>query len=105
MKLEVDQAVYASLATLVAHLGRQRPRAPLALRRLFAQSLDSIERFPRLHSLVEDEYPGVEVREYFIKRFCFRVLYFIDGQRLVVFDIVHSDRRPGAWHRRLDTFH
>ena len=68
------------------------------------QSLYSIERFPRLHSLAEDEYPGVEVREYFIKRFSLRVLYFIDGQRLVVFDIIHTDRRPGAWHRRLDNF-
>ena len=104
MKLEVDQAVYASLASLVAHLARQRPRSPLALRRLFARSLDSIERFPRLHSMVEDEYPGVEVREYFIGRFHLRVLYFIDGQRLVVFEILHTDRRPGAWHRRLDTF-
>jgi len=104
VKVEVDQGAHAGLAILIAHLGKQRPGLPTALRRLFAQALHSIERFPRLHSLVEDEYTGVEVWEYFIKRFSLRVLYFIDGQWLVVFDILHTDRRPGAWHRRLDTF-
>jgi hypothetical protein len=54
------------------------------------------------HPLAEDELPGYEVREFFIERFRQRVLYLIEGDRVVVFALIHTSRLPGAWHRRLD---
>ena len=100
----IEAAVRGDLAAFVAYLKTQREGSVGRLRRDFTRALRSIESQPRVYSLAEDELPGWEVREYHIERFRQRLLYFIDGQRLVLFAMLHTSRRPGAWHRRLDTF-
>ena len=103
MTLIIEAAVYDDLTTFVAYLKTQRDGSVGRLRRDFTRALGSIASQPRVYSLAEDDLPGWEVREYHIKRFRQRLLYSIDGQRLVLFAMLHTSRRPGAWHRRLDT--
>ena len=104
MRLQIDVAVYADLAAFIAYLKIQRDGSVGRLRHEFNAALGLIESQPRVYSLAEDECPGWEVREYHIERFRQRLLYFIDGQRIMLFAMLHTSRRPGAWHRRLDTF-
>ena len=102
MTLIIEAAVYDDLAAFVAYLKGQRDGSVGRLRRDFAQAIRSIASQPRVYSLAEDELPGWEVREYHVERFRQRLLYFIDSERLVLFAMLHTSRRPGAWHRRLD---
>ena len=103
MTFELAETLHADFTAVYAIYEGHRRGDEEVFRKLFKRAIRAIETAPRQYSLVDDEYPGREVREYFIKRFSQRVLYSIKGERLVVFAIVHSDRRPGAWHRRLDT--
>ena len=40
-------------------------------------------------------------RRALLRKFPHRVLYLIDGERLVVFAIMHHRRDDSAWHKRL----
>ena len=70
----------------------------------FDRVVSGIAEAPRRHSLVEDSRPGFEAREGYIERFHQRVIFVILGEEAFVITVVHTSRRPGAWHRRLDTF-
>ena len=70
----------------------------------FDQVVSGIADAPRRHSLVEDSRPGFEARKGYTERFQQRVIFVIFGEEAFVITVVHADRRPGAWHRRLDTF-
>lgn len=69
----------------------------------FDRVVSGIAEAPRRHSLVEDSRPGFEAREGYVERFHQRVIFVILGEEVFVITVVHTDRRPGAWHRRLDT--
>jgi plasmid stabilization system protein ParE len=56
---------------------------------------------PRLHSPTEDGPEGMDTREYFIRRFGYRVIYAIIEEEVVVVAIVHAHRRPERWQSRL----
>ncbi len=103
MTFELAQSLQDDLVTLYAVYVARARRDEDTFRTEFRSAIRSIEANPRQHSPVEDGRPGWEVREYYIKRFSQRVLYFIKDDRVVVFAILHTDRRPGVWHRRLDT--
>ncbi len=70
----------------------------------FDRSVAAIGDRPRIHPPVDDGFPGLEIRECYVSRFHQRILFVIHNDEAFVFTVVHSDRRPGAWHRRLDTF-
>ena len=41
------------------------------------------------------------IREYFIKRFHYRLLYLVYPTEVVFFGLIHARRRPGSWTIRL----
>jgi len=104
MTFSLTESLHADFSEVYTMYEQRRRGDEEAFQGLFKRAIQAIHSTPRLHSLVDDEYPGREVREYFIKRFGQRILYSIEGETLVVFAIVHATRRPSAWHRRLDTF-
>lgn len=103
MTFELAQSLQDDLISLYAVYVSRTRRDEDTFRMEFRSAVRSIEASPRQHSPVEDECPGWEVREYYIERFSQRVVYFIEDNRVVVFALLHTSRRPGAWHRRLDT--
>jgi hypothetical protein len=49
--------------------------------------------------VVDDQVEGTELREYFIERFRQRVIYGIHDDTITVYVVVHSNQKPGRWHR------
>lgn len=43
----------------------------------------------------------IETREYFIRRFNYRLIYAFDGAEVVFLAVQHAARRPGTWRHRL----
>lgn len=64
-------------------------------------AFDRITQAPRLYPLVEDGVPGLEIREFFIKRFDQRVIYLVTGDDAFVVAVVHASRHEGSWHGSL----
>lgn len=56
---------------------------------------------PRMYPTTADGPRGLETREYFIRRFNYRVIYAFDGEEVVFVAVHHAHRRPGSWRRRL----
>lgn len=104
MRVTVTASAESDLQAAVDYRDRQARNLGGALLRAFDHAILAIGSGPRLYPLVEDEYPGREVREYHIERFHQRILYYHDDSMVAVFAMFHTSRRPGAWHRRLDTF-
>lgn len=74
MRVTVTASAEMDLQAAVDYRDRQARGLGDALLRAFERALTAIGSRPRLYSLVEDEYPGREVREYYIERFGQRVL-------------------------------
>lgn len=79
----------------------EHPGYGLAMADLFDAAVDAIRRGPRQHPRADDGPPGLEVREVFIRRFEYRVLYALAGDAATVLRVVHARRRPGSWVRGL----
>ena len=71
--------------------------------REFARAAKAIAANPRQYSPVDDDIPGLEVREFFIERFEQRVIYLVSENRVLVVAVVHVSRRWGSWHRQLES--
>src|SRR5262245_25244290 len=56
---------------------------------------------PRFYAPADDAPPGVEVRNYVLLRFPYRVVYTIDNADISIVAVAHLRRRAGYWHRRL----
>ena len=103
MNLDLLNAAKADLKACVRYYNSRPHKYGRAIRAAFLRAVASIEANPRLYSLVEDELPGFEMREYFIENFRQRVIYHVGDDTIRVVAIVHASRQGGSWHRRLDT--
>lgn len=56
---------------------------------------------PQLYATADDAPSGVEVRNYVLLRFPYRVVYTVDNADISIVAVAHLRRRPGYWHRRL----
>ena len=101
MIVEVTDETWDDVATAIRVYDLKPDKHGANVRAEFGRALAAIGANPQLYPLVEDEYPGVEVREYPITRFEQRVIYLIEENRVLVIAFVHATRRPRAWHRRL----
>src|SRR5689334_12225738 len=69
---------------------------------LFEEAAREITAHPRMFPRTEDGPDGTETREYFIRRFEYRVIYFFPLPPIVeVIAVLHARRRPGVWVWRL----
>ena len=59
------------------------------------EALDKLARNPLIYRKIHKELRRIPVR-----RFPFRVLYFVDGQRIVVTAVFHVRKDPTSWESR-----
>ena len=72
---------------------------------LFRAAVEAVVAAPRQYSPTEDGPDGVEAREFFIRRFEYRLIYGFDADEIVFLALVHARRRSGSWVRRLSDLH
>jgi plasmid stabilization system protein ParE len=73
----------------------------VAFHAALVDSVFAIRTQPRLYAPADDAPPGVEVRNYVLLGFPYRVVYTIDNADIGIVAAAHVRRRPGYWHRRL----
>jgi plasmid stabilization system protein ParE len=64
-------------------------------------ALEAIEAMPRRFSPVEDAPEGYEVRECYIARFKYRVIFYISGNDIRVIALIHARQHDRLWMSRL----
>ncbi|MBI4746328.1 MAG: type II toxin-antitoxin system RelE/ParE family toxin [Deltaproteobacteria bacterium] len=60
--------------------------------------INFIRRNPEIHPV---EYRGA--RKHLIKRFPYKIIYFIEGRKIVVIAVLHGKRSPNLLKKRLDS--
>ena len=63
-------------------------------------AIDSLGDNPFLHQ-VRARRRSVEVRWLFPERFPYRIIYFVAGQTVTVFAVLHAKRHDVVWQRRV----
>ncbi len=56
-----------------------------------------INRNPEIHPA---EYKGT--RKHIIKRFPYKIFYFVEDEKIIIFGVIHSKRRPGLIKTRIN---
>ena len=82
-------------------LEREHPGYGPAFADEFRTGVLAVLAQPRLYSPAADGPARLETREYFIRRFNYRLVYALDGETVVFVAVVHAKRRPRSWWRRL----
>jgi plasmid stabilization system protein ParE len=101
MTFEVTDAARRDLAAAIRFYNARPGRYGAEVRAEFNRAAVAIATNPRGFSPVDDEYPGEEVREYFIARFGQRVIFRVDGETARVIAVVHATKAPESWHGRV----
>src|SRR3990170_8776433 len=60
--------------------------------------LNFIQRNPTIHPI---EYKGT--RKHLIKRFPYKIIYFVENERIIVLAVIHGKRRPDLIKKRIDS--
>ena len=97
MTVLVAPAALEDVDAAARRLEGEHPGYGLALADLFDAAVDAIRQGPRQHPRADDAPAGLEVREVFIRRFDYRVLYLLAAEAATVLRVVHARRRPGTW--------
>ena len=63
-----------------------------------SEAMTRIEAQPTAQVIVD---PSTGTRRALVRKFPHRLLYFIDGTKLVVFAVIHHRRNDPAWRERL----
>ena len=70
-----------------------------------AKAHKAILALPEIHLLTQDVVSQYEIREYYIKRFKYRVIYALVEDSVIILTYSHASKEPGAWQtpwNRLD---
>jgi plasmid stabilization system protein ParE len=59
--------------------------------------INFINRYPEIHPI---EYKGT--RKYVIKRFPYKIIYFIEEEKIIILAVIHGKRRPDLIKERID---
>ena len=83
-------------------LNREHPGYGDSLLELVAQAIEAVLVLPKGYSLAFDApRRRRNIREVYIKRFKYRLLYLVYPTEVVFFGLIHARRRPGSWTIRL----
>jgi plasmid stabilization system protein ParE len=63
-------------------------------------ALQAVEEQPQRYPLVETLRSRREVRQYFLRRFPYTVIYEVRPDEALVLAVAHARRRPNYWKRR-----
>ncbi len=103
MKLRLLDLVEYELDRLVPKLESARSGTGLRLYKEFAEAGRTIRKNPYFFPTVEDPPDtGGEYREASLLRMTYRMIYEIRQSEIVVVSMIHSNRKPGSWHRALN---
>lgn len=95
----VDEAV-AELDDAARWYEERREGLGLAFLAAVDRAVESVERWPRVGTLVEDVPDDLEARRVPVPRFPYFVAYLIADDVIVVLAISHERRRPRYWSDR-----
>jgi len=86
-------------ADLLEGLGHYRDQSPRVAQRLLAE-VRRVVRFVETHPLASPRVRG-DVRRRSLLRFPYSLIYYLDGESVVVVALAHHRRRPDYWHGRI----
>lgn len=101
MTLDVLPGARAEVREAALYFDALRPSKYDAFMALWDEGLDAIVATPRLFSPADDAPAGLEVREYLFRRFQRRIVYLVQGTKVVVLALAHTRQQPGYWHDRV----
>ena len=81
-------------------LDREHPGFGPAFTALFEQGILAAATNPAMYPRTTDGPKKLETREYYIKRFKYRLIYVVQPNELVFVAVHHASRRPSSWVRR-----
>lgn len=73
------------------------PRLAKSFVNAIDSGIDEILAYPKAWRIVEDD-----VRRYLIKRFPFGIYYCIEGDRIMIYAVMHMSRDPNYWKNRIE---
>jgi ParE toxin of type II toxin-antitoxin system, parDE len=86
--------------TAEARLEEEHPGYGPAFTALFEQGVLSAATNPAMYPRTPDGPKRLETREYYIKRFKYRLIYVVQPNELVFVAVHHASRRPSSWVHR-----
>jgi plasmid stabilization system protein ParE len=95
----VDEAV-AELDDAVLWYEEQREGLGLAFLAAVDRAVGSVERWPRVGTLVEDVPDDLEARRVPVPRFPYFFAYLVADNIIIVLAVAHERRRPRYWSDR-----
>ncbi|MBM4146425.1 MAG: type II toxin-antitoxin system RelE/ParE family toxin [Nitrospira sp.] len=60
--------------------------------------INFISRNPEIHPI---EYKGT--RKHLIKRFPYKIIYLVDGEKIIILAVIHGKRSPDLIKKRIDS--
>lgn len=101
MSLPFHPEADLEMARAIREYAKIDPQLSVDLNDLILNGLDRIESRPREFALAEDAPSGFEVRNFIIRRFPFRIVYWYEASEPIVIAVAHLHREPGYWHDRI----
>ena len=101
MTLRTLPSADADAYEIESRLEDEHPGFGTAFTDLLNSGFERIAATPRFFPRTEDGPRQIETREYYIKRFEYRLIYALQTDELIVLALVHARRRPGSWTIRL----
>ena len=80
----------------VSYYADVSPRLAESFINAFESGIEEILTYPGAWQIV-----GQDVRRYLIKRFPFGIYYCIEGDRVMIYAVMHMSRDPQYWKDRL----
>ena len=85
---------------LVWLIQKRRHRVAAQLWQFWNDGLDAIENRPLMYPLAEDRPRGRDVRNYWLPRYGYRIVYVVNSTEIVVLAFARGQRRAGHWSNR-----
>lgn len=102
MKVRIFKSVLSEANRVASRLEVARAGTGSRFFGEFVEAGDTIAQNPRFFPRVEDPVLfGGEFREASLLNMTYRMIFEIRAAEVVVVSLIHTHRRPGAWHRSL----
>ena len=95
----IDGALQDALAA-ESRLEGEHPGYGPAFTTLYEQGVLAVVANPAMYPRTMDGPKKLETREYYIKRFKYRLIYVVRPNELVFVAVHHASRRPSSWVHR-----
>jgi hypothetical protein len=102
MNHQITSTTYDELFQIEDRLENEHVGYGMDFGYLFESAVKSVIAMPEAYPRAFDAPRNRRnIREYFIKRFNYRLLYIVYPNNVVFIGLIHAHRRPGSWTSRL----